>query len=277
MVLSLAVAQTTHQPDYRLHMTSRQENLSSEALMEVLSEQAQTLSDMCIILCVDEHLKIRLSDHTGQSVRAELDTEQPDLLVTLVSEQWWFLLYDCCFNPLTSVKWPVLADAGNPWIHSSFSCILGANFGLRKSYSLPLPHLEPLSHLCLCSCLHGCEIKRIKFRSKSIYSPVLLKEWETFFKEHWYTQKKNYNLESAQKEFLLSAFITVMKNWKLFTAEKNNFNRCPDYFHSLALFNHFLIITFCSCLKWNCFQRKHWEHRIVIMKHSNYPTIYFLS
>lgn len=88
MVLSLAVARTTHQPDYRLHMTSRQENLSSEALMEVLSEQAQTLSDMCIILCVDEHLKIRLSDHTGQSVRAELDTEQPDLLVTLVSEQW---------------------------------------------------------------------------------------------------------------------------------------------------------------------------------------------
>lgn len=65
---------TTHQPDYRLHMTSRQENLSSEALMEVLSEQAQTLSDMCIILYKDEHLKIWLSDHTGQSVRVELDT-----------------------------------------------------------------------------------------------------------------------------------------------------------------------------------------------------------
>jgi len=55
-------------------MTSRQENLSSEALMEVLSEQAQTLSDTCVILCMDEHLKIWLSDHTGQSVRVELDT-----------------------------------------------------------------------------------------------------------------------------------------------------------------------------------------------------------
>lgn len=74
MVLCLAMPRTTHQSDYRLHMTSRQENLSSEALMEVLSEQAQTLSDMCIILCMDEHLKIWLSDHTGQSVRVELDT-----------------------------------------------------------------------------------------------------------------------------------------------------------------------------------------------------------
>lgn len=74
MVLHLAMPWTTHQSAYRLHMTSRQENLSSEVLMEVLSEQAQGLSDICIILCMDEHLKIWLWDHTGQSVRVELDT-----------------------------------------------------------------------------------------------------------------------------------------------------------------------------------------------------------
>lgn len=74
MVLHLAMPWTTHQSANRLHMTSRQENLSSEVLMEVLSEQAQALSDTCIILCMDEHLKIWLWDHTGQSVRVELDT-----------------------------------------------------------------------------------------------------------------------------------------------------------------------------------------------------------
>lgn len=63
MVLCLAMPQTTHQSHYRLHMTSSQENLSSEALMEVLSEQAQTLNDTCIILCMDEHLKIWLRPH----------------------------------------------------------------------------------------------------------------------------------------------------------------------------------------------------------------------
>lgn len=63
MVLCLAMPQTTDQSHYRLHMTSRQENLSSEALMEALSEQAQTLNDTYIILCMDEHLKIWLRQH----------------------------------------------------------------------------------------------------------------------------------------------------------------------------------------------------------------------
>lgn len=145
MVLCFTVPRTIHQSDYRLHMTSRQENLSSEALMEVLSEQAQTLSDMCIILCVD----IWLSGHTGQSVRVELDTSVR--LVTLVSQRWWFLLYDCCFNPLTLVKWPILVVIGDLWIYSSFPCILAGVFGLRKSCSLTLPHRFCLLPLCLCA------------------------------------------------------------------------------------------------------------------------------
>lgn len=104
------------------------------------------------------------------------------VVVTLVSQ--WVFLYDRWFNPLTSVKRPVVTDTGNPWVHGLFLLSWWQLWLNEKLFSSPSLTLLPYATFSFVLMQMFMWKNWMKLRSKSMYFPVLLIRWEISFKRH---------------------------------------------------------------------------------------------